>query len=288
MARARHDASCLPNRLITVLCSSPASHAARSCNSHISCFLQVFPKQLLLTVLPPEVDILCTHPMFGPDSGKGSWDGLNFMYDPVRVGDDPKRQQRLELFLQIFKGQGCRMVEMTCEEHDRQAASTQFVTHTVGRMLGAMNLQSTDINTKGFEALLQLVNNTNHDSFDLYYGLFLYNTNATDELERLEQAFEHVKKQLLGRLHEIARQQLFPAYTPANAASTPAAAVSGSNTPGRILGSSRSSTMGVMPPSPGGNPAAAAAPAATVKLLAAATGAVGKAGKNGVADSKQF
>lgn len=28
-----------------------------------------FPKRLLLTVLPPEVDILCTHPMFGPDSG---------------------------------------------------------------------------------------------------------------------------------------------------------------------------------------------------------------------------
>ena len=68
---------------------------------------------------------------------------------------------------------------MTCEEHDRQAASTQFVTHTVGRMLGAMELASTEINTRGYEALLQLVNNTNHDSFDLYYGLFLYNNNAT-------------------------------------------------------------------------------------------------------------
>jgi hypothetical protein len=31
-------------------------------------------------------------------------------------------------------------VEITCEEHDRQAASTQFVTHTVGRMLGAMEV----------------------------------------------------------------------------------------------------------------------------------------------------
>jgi arogenate dehydrogenase (NADP+) len=73
------------------------------------------------------------------------------------------------------------MVEMTCEEHDRQAASTQFVTHTVGRMLGAMDLASTDINTKGYENLLQLVNNTKNDSFELYYGLFLYNTNATGE-----------------------------------------------------------------------------------------------------------
>jgi len=42
-------------------------------------------------------------------------------------------------------------------EHDRQAASTQLVTHTVGRMLGEMDIASTEINTKGFESLLTLV-----------------------------------------------------------------------------------------------------------------------------------
>ena len=35
-----------------------------------------FPKQLFLQRLPPNFDILCLHPMFGPDSGKGSWQGL--------------------------------------------------------------------------------------------------------------------------------------------------------------------------------------------------------------------
>lgn len=33
---------------------------------------------------------------------------------------------------------------------------------------------------QGFDALLNLVNNTTHDSFELYYGLFLYNQNATE------------------------------------------------------------------------------------------------------------
>ena len=33
-----------------------------------------FPKKLLLRTVPDEFDILCTHPMFGPDSGKGSWE----------------------------------------------------------------------------------------------------------------------------------------------------------------------------------------------------------------------
>lgn len=100
------------------------------------------------------------------------------------------------------------MVEMTCEEHDRDAASTQFITHSVGRTLGAMKLQKTDIDTKGYESLLSLVENTANDSFDLYYGLFLYNPNATEELERLEQAFDKVKRRLFSQLHEKLREQL--------------------------------------------------------------------------------
>lgn len=67
------------------------------------------------------------------------------------------------------------MVEMSCEEHDKHAASTQFITHTVGRILGGMKPQSTPIDTKGYQSLLNLVDNTTHDSFDLYYGLFMYN-----------------------------------------------------------------------------------------------------------------
>jgi arogenate dehydrogenase (NADP+) len=95
--------------------------------------VKVFPKNLLLEVLPSEVDILCTHPMFGPDSGKGRWDGLNFMYEKVRIGSSAERQKRVETFVDFFREEGCRMVEMTCEEHDRDAASTQFITHSVGR-----------------------------------------------------------------------------------------------------------------------------------------------------------
>eukprot|EP00884_Botryococcus_braunii_P014711 jgi/Botrbrau1/23240/Bobra.0041s0076.1 len=169
-----------------------------------------FPKSLLLSRLPPEVDILCTHPMFGPDSGKGSWEGLNLMFEKVRIRNEKNRESRCDAFLQFFETQGCRMVEMTCEEHDRKAAGTQFVTHTVGRVLGHMGLQPTEIDTKGFESLLNLVNNTNNDSFELYYGLFMYNQNATEMLESLERAFDSVKSQLFQRLHDKLREELFP------------------------------------------------------------------------------
>ena len=100
------------------------------------------------------------------------------------------------------------MVPMTCEDHDRQAASSQFITHTVGRMLGGMGLEAGPINTKGFNSLLDLVGNTENDSFELYYGLFMYNQNATEELDKLKESFAEIKQQLFSRLHDAARKQL--------------------------------------------------------------------------------
>ena len=168
-----------------------------------------FPKQLFLQRLPPNFDILCLHPMFGPDSGKGSWQGLPLVFDKVRVGEEKSRRDRVDRLLSVFEDEGCRMVEMSCEEHDIQAASSQFITHTVGRMLGTMELSETTINTKGYESLLSLVNNTYNDSFDLYYGLFMYNKNATAELSRLELAFSQVKAELFDRLHTLIRDDIF-------------------------------------------------------------------------------
>lgn len=54
------------------------------------------------------MDILCTHPMFGPDSGKGSWQGLNMMYEVVRCGHDAQRAQRVENFLRVRMREGGR------------------------------------------------------------------------------------------------------------------------------------------------------------------------------------
>ncbi|XP_072989390.1 arogenate dehydrogenase 2, chloroplastic [Typha latifolia] len=177
-----------------------------------------FPKNLLLNLLPPDFDIVCTHPMFGPESAKHGWAGLPFVFDKVRVGASDDRIARCQKFLDIFEREGCRMVEMTCAEHDEHAAEIQFLTHTVGRLLAKLDLRSTPINTKGYETLLKLVENTCSDSFDLYNGLFMYNKNSTELLERLDGAFDSLKKELFGQLHDILRKQLFesPRKSPGN------------------------------------------------------------------------
>lgn len=63
--------------------------------------VKVFPKQLLLDRLPSSMDILCTHPMFGPDSGKGSWQGLNLQFERVRTHAHKHSQSRMDTFLEV-------------------------------------------------------------------------------------------------------------------------------------------------------------------------------------------
>ncbi|KAF9594699.1 hypothetical protein IFM89_034484 [Coptis chinensis] len=157
-----------------------------------------YPRQLLLQVLPEEADLLCTHPMFGPVNGKDGWAGLAFMYERVRI----RNEDTCSSFLHIFQNEGCRMVEISCEEHDKQAARSQFLTHTIGRMLSEMDITSTSVNTKGFETLIHLKDDIVKNSFDLYSGLFVHNRFAKQELNNLEIALETIKEKLLDKVTE--------------------------------------------------------------------------------------
>ncbi|XP_060181648.1 arogenate dehydrogenase 2, chloroplastic-like isoform X2 [Lycium barbarum] len=144
----------------------------------------------ILQILPEECDLLCTHPMFGPESGKDGWTDLTFMYDMVRIRD----QHLCSSFLQIFSTEGCKMLEMTCEEHDRLAARSQFLTHTIGRILVEMEVESTPIDTKGFQKLVQVKESSAKDSFDLFSGLFIHNRFARQQMKNLEVAIEKLQE----------------------------------------------------------------------------------------------
>lgn len=59
------------------------------------------PREVLLQVVPEESDLLCTHPMFGPESAREGWKGLNFMYDRVRIRDEAT----CSTFLHVFQSE---------------------------------------------------------------------------------------------------------------------------------------------------------------------------------------
>ena len=198
-----------------------------------------FPRNIMLNTLPKECDIMCTHPMFGPDSGKNGWHGLNFVYERTRIDgvilqasstqekygggsstrnikDDgfieegsgiyhPVKENsmahiegvdRMERFLSIWEEEGCRMVPLSCKDHDSYAANSQFITHLMGRILGAQGLEPTPIDTKGFESVMRLIDTTTADSFDLFYGLYKYNQNSMDTILKLRNSMDDVVQKL--------------------------------------------------------------------------------------------
>lgn len=63
-------------------------------------------------------------------------------------------------------------------------------------MLGALNVTSTPINTKGYESLLGVVETTCKDSYDLFFGLYKYNPNSRMELDKLEKALKEIRAKL--------------------------------------------------------------------------------------------
>lgn len=157
--------------------------------------VKAHPKSVMLRHVPESSDILCTHPMFGPESGKYGWQALPFLFDKIRIKD----ASRCERFLKIWEAERCKMIEMTCEQHDEFAANSQFITHLTGRILWEQNLVPTPIDTKGFQTVLNLVENTSKDSFDLFFGLYFYNSYASDQLKSIREALANVERQLAAK-----------------------------------------------------------------------------------------
>ncbi|QHN86782.1 Arogenate dehydrogenase 1 [Arachis hypogaea] len=152
---------------IKVLKSLPFQRLKRSTLFADVLSVKEFPRNLFLQHLLPDFDVLCTHPMFGLQSGKNGCKKLPLVYEKVRIRNEESRILRCYGFLDIFASEGLQMVEMSCAKHDWHVAGSQFVTHTTGRFLEKLGLETTPINTKGYETLLSLAENIEGDSFDL-------------------------------------------------------------------------------------------------------------------------
>ena len=173
------------------------------------CPLNTHPKTVLLSNLPQDVDIICSHPMFSPNSCKisggsienddgGSWDTLPFVYEKVRVLNNPARAQA---FLDIFSHARCKMVEMTAEQHDVYTANAEFVTHLTGRILNSKSLlPPAPIVSKEYELLKDVAEMTDTDSFDLFYGMFKFNEeNAKNHMREMRERLSKIEMQLAAK-----------------------------------------------------------------------------------------
>jgi prephenate dehydrogenase len=152
-----------------------------------TCSVKVFPVQSMMENAPAEVEVIGTHPMFGPDSAAGGVTDLPMVMSKARC--HPSTFIRYHEF---FTGIGLRVVEMSPEEHDREAAMTQGVTHFLGRVLADLGLEPSSIATMGYQKLLEVMEQTCNDPYELFVDLQRYNPYTSLMRERLKESLAAV------------------------------------------------------------------------------------------------
>ena len=151
-----------------------------------TCSVKTYPASVMKSILQKDVSYLATHPMFGPDSGKNGVEGLPLVFCSGRC--DKSVQQE---WISSFQEFGLNVIEMSAEQHDREAAFTQGITHFVGRVLGELNLQSSEIGTVGYRSLLEIIEQTCNDPMQLFYDLQHYNPFNHDMRMQLMQSVDN-------------------------------------------------------------------------------------------------
>jgi len=152
-----------------------------------TCSVKVLPARFMEAHLSPDVEIIATHPMFGPDSAKTGIGGLPLVYAPVRARDEISA-----FWSDFFKGAGIKVIRMTPEEHDREAAFTQGITHYMGRVLADLGLKQSDIATLGYRKLLEIIEQTCNDPWQLFLDIQKYNPYTKEMRKRLHESLEKI------------------------------------------------------------------------------------------------
>jgi prephenate dehydrogenase len=154
------------------------------------CSLKVAPLAILAELLPEDVDILGTHPLFGPQSGRLGIAGLRIALCPLRG-----RHARLAARL-LRRGFGLEVVVTTAEAHDRQMAYVQGLTHMISRVVLAMDLPPLDLRTTTYDHLTRMVDTVRHDSEALFRTIARDNPFAAEVRESFARATGDVLERL--------------------------------------------------------------------------------------------
>jgi len=152
------------------------------------CSVKVYPVAVMTKYLPANVEILATHPNFGPDSAKRGLKGSKIILHNVRVSTS-----RYERIKQSCEDIGLEVLEMTPEVHDRLMAYSMAYTHLVGRVGERMNLRNTPIDTRGFAQLMKIQDYVVNDTFTLFQDMHKFNPYAKEMRRKFRQALAQIE-----------------------------------------------------------------------------------------------
>lgn len=155
--------------------------------------VKVHPQKVLEKHLKSlDTQAILTHPLFGPDSSKNGFSDL-----PMVMNQFKASKANYTFWKKYFESNGLRIIEMSAEEHDTKVAYSQGVTHFIGRILGEMNLVPTEVDTVGAKKLLEVMEQTCNDTWQLFSDLQSYNHSTKQMRVDVGDAFDKVFNMLL-------------------------------------------------------------------------------------------
>ena len=155
------------------------------------CSVKSYPVKIMEKRLPKDIGIIATHPMFGPDSYTTN-KKLKMMMNNTR-----DKHEKYNFWKNYFNDQGINIIEMSEDQHDKLAAKTQGITHLLGRILKDFGIQGSPIDTQGFKDLLNIVDQTCNDSWELFNDLQLYNPYTLKMINNLKKSFYNIEKKII-------------------------------------------------------------------------------------------
>lgn len=162
------------------------------------CSVKEYPVNLMQTILPPNVSILATHPMFGPDSASHSLEGHKIVMFSQRLAD-----KRFEVIKDYLLSKKLVVIEATPEEHDRQIAISLALTHFIGRSLSEFGAEPLNIDTEGYQRLLHVLGVVENDTWQLFEDMNNYNPYAQETRQTFLEAVKKIDSGLNECKHHL-------------------------------------------------------------------------------------
>lgn len=129
------------------------------------------PAALMQTILPDHVQIIASHPLFGPESARDGLRGHRIAWCPLRG----TAHRRLAAFLRWL---GLTVLPTTPDQHDAEMAVVQGLTHLIARSLAALGPMPTLLTTASFQRLTEAAAMVQADSPELLRTILTENPHA--------------------------------------------------------------------------------------------------------------
>ncbi len=141
-----------------------------------------------------QIDYICTHPMFGPNSVR--YNNYNLSHSRVVVCETSIAKSKIfKEVTQIFEGMGLNIVYMSALEHDELSAQSLFVTHLVSAVLKKSGIKKTQLDTDSFRLLLEVCDMVGGDG-ELAKDFYKYNKFSKDTVAQIRKSLELISLEL--------------------------------------------------------------------------------------------